>query len=135
MKRYCKHIDITNRDFVKQAVMDCLIKKFRRRDVIELLSEYSKLPVDFIESIIQSNYKTFLNGIIETIVDGMIQEIKDKNIKLKPIWYSEKIDESSKKIRRIGIQSVKQQLYDYLAVYAMMELFKKENRILPMCCY
>ena len=96
MKRYCKHIDITNRDFVKQAVMDCLIKKFRRRDVIELLSEYSKLPVDFIESIIQSNYKTFLNGIIETIVDGMIQEIKDKNIKLKPIWYSEKIDESSK---------------------------------------
>lgn len=126
MKRYCKHIDITNRDFVKQAVMDCLIKKFRRRDVIELLSEYSKLSMDFIESIIQSNYKTFLNGIIETIVDGMIQEIKDKNIKLKPIWYSEKIDESSKKIRRIGIQSVKQQLYDYLAVYAMMELFKKK---------
>lgn len=97
MKRYCKYIDITNRDFVRQAVINCLTKKIGRRDVIELFSEYSKLSVDFITLMIQSNHKKFLNGIIETIVDGMVQEIKDRNIKLKPIWYSEKIDESSKK--------------------------------------
>ena len=41
------------------------------------------------------------------------------------IWYREKIDGSSGKVRRIGIQNIKQQLYDYIAVEALEPLLKR----------
>ena len=42
-----------------------------------------------------------------------------------PIWYREKIDGSSGKVRRIGIQNIKQRLYDYIAVEALEPLLKR----------
>lgn len=41
------------------------------------------------------------------------------------IWYREKIDGSSGKVRRIGIQNIKQQLYDYIAVEALKPVLKR----------
>ena len=41
------------------------------------------------------------------------------------IWYREKIDGSSGKVRRIGIQNIKQQLYDYIAVEALKPVMKR----------
>lgn len=57
----------------------------------------------------------------ETIVDGIREEIIQDNLKFKAIWYKEKIDASSQKVRRIGIQNIKQQIYDYIAVEAMQD--------------
>ena len=53
----------------------------------------------------------------------MYLEIKNRNIKLDPITYDERYDKSSKKIRKIGISSMKQQCYDYIAVHACKEMF------------
>ena len=64
------------------------------------------------------------DGIIDTITDSIQNEIKDQSYKWKPIWYSEKLE--GNKIRKIGIQDIKQQLYDYIAVNGLMELFKKK---------
>jgi len=134
MKRYCKNIDITNREFVSNAVRDCLTgskgknkkSKLSRRDTIILFAEYSGKPIDYIKGIVKTKQHGEINRIIELVIDGIIEEIKVQNYKVKPIWYTTKIDGCSGKERRIGIQGIKQQLYDYIAVYALDEVLGKK---------
>ena len=49
----------------------------------------------------------------------------NKNISFPPIWYKDKIDSSSGKKRHIGIQNIKQQIYDYIAVEGLKPLLKR----------
>ena len=124
VKRYCKDIDITDRDFISIAVRDCIKKKLSRKDTIELFCQYSGLPYNSINRIVKHDYsKGYIDGIIETVIDGIRQEIIYRSYVVKPIHYQTKIDGNSGKIRQIGIQDVKQQLYDYIAAYGLWELF------------
>lgn len=91
-----------------------------------MMSDYSRLPQDFLKQVIRDGHREFLNGIIETIVDALITEIRTGQVNFKPIWYIKKRDASSGKIRVIGVQSAKQQFYDYIAVFGLKELFKKK---------
>lgn len=102
MKKYCKNIDITDLTFIQEAIFNCLKGKKKRRDVQELFNKY----------------KT-----VENIAKIMSNEIQSRKLFLKPIWYSDKIDPSSKKNRRVGIQDIKQQLYDYVAVQGLKPFF------------
>lgn len=105
MKRLCKDIDITDIDFLKNAIEDCLKNKHKdRKDVSAFLEQY----------------KT-----IENIAYLIQNEIKNKQLKLKPIYYRDKIDGSSGKIRRIGIQNIKHQIYDYVAVNGLQQLLRR----------
>lgn len=63
------------------------------------------------------------DGIMKTIVDGIRQEILEEKFIWKPIWYTKRRENG--KLRRIGIQDIKQQLYDYIAVEGLAEVFKK----------
>ena len=124
MKRYCKNVDITDRDFISIAVRDCIKKKLSRKDTIELFCQYSGLPYNAIHRIVKCDYsKGYIDGLIETVIDGIRQEIIYQSYVVKPIHYQTKIDGNSGKVRQIGIQDVKQQLYDYIAAYGLWELF------------
>ena len=124
MKRYCKDIDITDRDFISIAVRDCIKKKLSRKDTIELFCQYSGLPYNAIHRIVKCDYsKGYIDGLINTVIDGIRQEIIYQSYVVKPIHYQTKIDGNSGKVRQIGIQDVKQQLYDYIAAYGLWELF------------
>lgn len=125
MKRYCKNIDITNRELIQKAVYKCLDGKYGRSDVTRMLSEYSGLSINVIDSIFNEFGKESLYPIIETVIDGIRQELLYKNISIRPIWYNEKIDQSSGKNRRIGIQDIKQQLYDYVAVEGLSPMIRR----------
>lgn len=61
----------------------------------------------------------------EIIISEIQNEIKSRNISFPEIWYREKLDGSSGKIRRIGIQNIKQQLYDYIAVEGLKPVLKR----------
>lgn len=125
LKRYCKNIDITDRNFIEKAVFKCLDTRMDRRDTMKLLSEYINIPYPDIKRIAEkSYYQKYLNGAIQTLIDGIRQEILDRNYKVKPIFYRNKIDGNSGKLRRIGIQDVKQQIYDYIACEALWEMFE-----------
>ena len=129
MKRYCKNVDITDRTFIKSAINDCLHgskgkNKFSRNDVLKMFQDYSGMPFQFLKGIATQKQYWMFDGIIDTITDSIQNEIKDQSYKWKPIWYSEKLE--GNKIRKIGIQDIKQQLYDYIAVNGLMELFKKK---------
>lgn len=125
MKTCCKNVDITDRELISRAVRDCLKDKLDRKDTIELFAEYCHLQFSVISGLVKED-KRLLNPIIEMVIDGIRQEIIDKNYVVKPIVYKTKIDGCSGKLRCIGIQDVKQQLYDYIAVYALEELFRKK---------
>lgn len=123
MKRYCKNIDITDRDLISKATYKCLNKKYSRNDTVELFSEISGISKNQIYYICKKFSKRALFPITEILIDIIRNEIIQKSIFFKSIWYNNKIDPSSKKIRHIGIQNVKQQIYDYIAIEGLKPFF------------
>lgn len=123
MKRYCKNVDISDRTFIKASIEDCLRDKYKRNDVVCMFSEYSGLQKDFIAEIAQTGNRKMFEGIVLTITESIRFEIINKKYCWKPIWYTWKLE--GNKMRRIGIQDIKQQLYDYIAVNGLKELFDK----------
>lgn len=125
MKRYCKAIDITDRALISTAVYKCLKKKYKRNDVLRLLSTYTILDVNQIYCIFKRYGKNAIRFLVEAVIDDIRNEIINWDIKFPPVWYREKVDPSSGKIRRIGIQNIKHQLYDYIAVIALQPMLKR----------
>ena len=125
MKKYCKKVDITDRELIQKAVYKCLKNKYKRKDVHRMFSEYTGLPTNIIKGMLDEFGLKGMKMLAETVVDGVREEIIQSNIHFEPIWYKEKIDASSQKVRRIGIQNIKQQIYDYIAVEAMKDFLKR----------
>lgn len=90
-----------------------------------MFNEYCGVTPFTVKRLIDIYGKSIVVPLVETVIDGIRQEIINKKIVIKPIWYSEKIDPSSFKIRKIGIQDVKQQIYDYIAVQGLSPLFTR----------
>nr|WP_297933850.1 RNA-directed DNA polymerase [uncultured Lachnoclostridium sp.] len=121
-KRYCKNIDITHIQFLKICAADCLKKKWKRRDTIEFFAKLTGTNKEHIRDMIRRGDKDLL---INVAASYMRDSLVNHDLHFVPIWYKTKVDESSKKVRRIGIQHVSQQLFDYVAVYSMSDLMKR----------
>lgn len=118
-------MDITNRSLISQAAHECLRKKYKRNDTMRYMSEISEMKEGYIRCIYKRYGKEALDPIVELIIDAIQQEIVTGQITFPKIWYKTKVDASSGKVRRIGIQNIKQQLYDYIAVEALNPLFRR----------
>ena len=125
MKRLCKNVDITDRGLISRAVYACLKNKYKRNDVTRYFSQVSGLTENQIRCIHHRYGRKSLYPIVEIIISDLQKEIANESLSFPPIWYRDKIDGSSGKIRRIGIQNIKQQLYDYIAVEGMKPLLKR----------
>ena len=125
MKRLCKDVDITDRGLISRAVYACLKKKYKRNDVTRYFSQVSGLTENQIRCIYYRYEKEALYPIVEIIISDLREEIINKSVSFPAIWYRDKIDGSSGKIRRIGIQNIKQQLYDYIVVEGLKPLLKR----------
>lgn len=105
MKRKCKNVDITNLDFIEEAIKKCLKNKRKNRnDIVRIFNKY---------------------GDEHNIALRLQSEIINRKLELKPIWYKRKYDESSQKWRNIGMQDIKQQMFDYIAVCGLAELLPR----------
>lgn len=122
-KKYCKNIDITNRNLISNAIYSCLADKYRRNDTLELLSDISGLRKCKIYNIHYRYGRKAIKPFVEILITVVHSELISKSISFPTIWYKEKIDPSSHKIRNIGIQHVKQQIYDYIAIEGLKPLF------------
>lgn len=125
MKRLCKDVDITDRGLISRAVYACLKKKYKRNDTIKFLSGFTVLTGNQIRYILRRGGKVALRWIVERVIDSIREEIIAWNISFPAIWYRTKVDGSSGKLRRIGIQNIKQQLYDYIAVEALEPFWRR----------
>ena len=125
MKRLCKDVDITDRGLISRAVYACLKNKYKRNDVTRYFSQVSGLTENQIRCIYYRYGKKALYPIVEIIVSDLQEEIINKTVSFPKIWYRNKIDGSSGKSRRIGIQNIKQQLYDYIAVEGLKPILRR----------
>lgn len=122
MKRYCKNVDLTNIHFLTICAEDCLKTKWNRRDTLRYFMRITGRDEKEVKLLIEGGGK---NDLVLIAAQHMKNEIEARRLNLTPIWYKEKVDASSRKIRKIGIQDVSQQLYDYVAVYAMQDLMRR----------
>lgn len=118
-------MDITDIGLISRAVYKCLEHKYKRNDTIKYLSQVSGVSEDASRNILEDYGKEALYPVVDKICDILRDEIISGDISFPPIWYREKVDGSSGKVRRIGIQNVKQQLYDYIAVEGIQPLLKR----------
>ena len=66
-----------------------------------------------------------MHPFVELVISEIQREIVNNSISFPAIWYREKVDGSSGKIRRIGIQNIKQQIYDYIAVEGLQPVIRR----------
>ena len=142
MKRYLKNFELTE-EFVRKSVFDCLAgsptrkARWKEDKTIFFLAEYLQKwerqhnfqEISDIKVIFKRikyytiNDKERLFPLVNFIAHEMFLEIKNRNIVLRKINYNTIIDGSSKKVRKIGSASMKQQCYDYVVVNALKEMF------------
>lgn len=118
-------MDITDIVLISRAVYKCLEHKYKRNDTIKYFSQVSGVSEDALRNVLEDYGKEALYPVVDKICDILRDEIISGDISFPPIWCREKVDGSSGKVRRIGIQNVKQQLYDYIAVEGIQPLLKR----------
>lgn len=125
MKRLCKDVDITDRSLISKAVYTCLNKKYKRNDVVKYFSELSGLAENQIRCIYYRYGKSAMYPFTELAITQLQTELIENRVTFPKIWYRKKVDGSSGKVRMIGIQNIKQQLYDYIAVEGLSPIWKR----------
>lgn len=105
MRTYCKGIDLTDPDTIEPWVNLCITdpKKRKRPGFVRLVTKY---------------------GGAHGIAVEISARIKCRDLSLPPIQYRNRIDKSSGKLRRLGVESAMQQCMNYVAVYALMPMLK-----------
>ena len=122
MIRYCKKIDITDLDFIKSAIYECLDGKWRRNEVAEMLSRMNVLSIHDIRRAISLKQIEQLSECITRLAEYISYSIRRRRLDLPPITWTERLDGNSGKIRKIGTECILQQIYDYVAVNAIKDM-------------
>lgn len=123
MKRFCKHIDITDVAFLRRAILECLQNRPKRMrpDTIRLfaaIGDVSRTKAKQILSFCEDEYM----DIVKKIAECMSAELISEKLTLPPIHVRERLDGNNGKKRRIAVQEIRQLFYDHVAVIAMREL-------------
>ena len=122
MRRYCKGINLLDEELIRKAVLVCLEKKYTRPDVIRFFMNLSGKRYDEVRSDLRERN---LVPYLDKTVALLKSELEQRQLNLKPIKYTEKIDGSSGKRRRIGIEDIKQQMFEDIALIGLS----------PFLCY
>jgi hypothetical protein len=102
MKSYCKNLTI-DRHHVEDAYGEWVKAGAGHKNAHRVIDEY---------------------GSPDALIDEIIAEIRARTLRFRPIRRYERVEPTSGKTRLIGIQSVKQQVCDYLAVECLKPLLE-----------
>lgn len=140
MKRYLSKFKFT-KEFIQTQILECMNRRtgnclrWFRKDTSYFFAEYliqggfvsetniHKVAKEFREKI-KGDATFYLEVVIPYIAECLLTEILTGKIKLRPIIYQDRVDSSSMKVRKIGLTTIKQQVFDYIAVAACMEMFR-----------
>lgn len=138
MKRYCKRFKFTEKDVIN-SITDCLsrtddgVSRWDKTSTAYFLAEYAiKMKLikaenkhhgkNIIRKLIENDFDKITREFLPVIARKIIEEIESRAIEFEPIKIRTRIDASSGKIREIGISSMKQQIFDYIIINAMMAM-------------
>ena len=132
MKTYCKPstVNIEDWEFNEPAVFDCFRNKRSRNDFQRLLCKTGCITKrELAEDRLTGNIERTIRA--ETEVAKMLtKRIIDRNLKLKPIRQFQRVDGLTHKLRDICQESPEQQVFEYIAVFALKPLFRA--KIMPI---
>lgn len=135
MKTYCKNIDLTDPKVILPWVLDCLQgdgkrkAKWKRRDFQHLMAHYCQHSVQEIRAAVKEHDMNVLLEAAQGLAEEAAARIRRKELDLRPIRYFKRIDVSSRKEREISNESPMQQVFDFIAISAMMPMLRA--KILP----
>ena len=126
MITYCKPATVNIEDwkFNEPAVIDCFRNKRNRNDFQRLLCKTGCITKkQLAEDRLSGNLERTIRA--ETEVAKMLtKRIIDRSLKLKPIRQFQRVDGLTNKIRDICQESPEQQVFEYIAVFALKPLFR-----------
>lgn len=126
MKTYCKPATVNIEDwkFNEDAVVECFRNKRSRKDFQRLLCKTGKITKrEIVEDQLNKDFKRTLEAESE-VAKMLTQRIINRDLQLKPIRQFRRIDGLTQKIRDICQESPEQQVFEYIAVFALKPLFR-----------
>ena len=124
MKQYCKRVNIRSIYFIKHCIYACLDGKWTRRDVHELLAEFSDMDADEVGRYARDlSERSRLFPVVDTLAAYIQKCLKNHDIHLRRARIRKIQDGIAQKQRNICIASMLQQIYDYIAKLGLQELF------------
>ena len=132
MKTYCKPatVNIESWEYNEPAVIECFRNKRSRRDFQQLLCKTGVITrQELAEDQLTRNMERTIRAERE-LSKILTNRIIERDLKLKPIRKFQRVDGLTQKLRDICQESPEQQVYEYIAVFALKPLFKA--KILPI---
>lgn len=111
--------------WMRVAMAECLSDKYERFETAEFLATYSDYTARQLHHSIKRD-KRCAEPLMDIASAAMALEITERKIDFTEIKYSKRLDGNSGKVREIGVECIKQQIYDYAAVNALMELLERK---------
>lgn len=131
MKTYCKpaQVNIERVETNIPAVRRCFEGKLSRSDFKRLLKHTGMITESELAQERLSGDKTKTYKAMDAVAAEMTQRIRDRKLNLRPIRQSQREDGLTHKMRDICQESPEQQVMEYMAVDALMPMFKA--KLLP----
>ena len=124
MKKSCKRIDITSQKTIEPYIKECLIRHRKRYSLQRLLRRLFNSTDNELERLKLKDYAT-VSKFSSKLSKIVAESIKRRAIpRFTPI-ISIRADKTTGKERLIGAEPAMQQFYDYVAVGACGELWKR----------
>lgn len=126
LKTYCKPATVNIEDWIfnEDAVVECFRNKRSRKDFQRLLCKTGKITKrEIVEDQLNKDFKRTLEAESE-VAKMLTQRIINRDLQLKPIRQFRRIDGLTQKIRDICQESPEQQVFEYIAVFALKPLFR-----------
>lgn len=126
MKTYCKPsvINIEDTEQNLPAVQKCFDGKLKRNDFQRVLIRTGRISKGEIAQARLDHDKTKVNAAIKEVTERLTQRIRDRNLQIPPIRQFQRRDGLTHKLRDICQESPDQQIMEYMAVEALMPMFK-----------
>lgn len=132
MKTYCKpaQIDVEDWKQNEKAVFECFRNKRSRNDFQRLLCRTGTITKkELTEDRLNKNLKRTM-AAESAVARILTRRIINRELNLKPIRQFQRVDGLTHKLRNICQESPEQQIFEYIAVYALMPLFRA--KLLPI---
>ena len=121
-----KSIDI---EFIVDSICNCFRSKYNRNDICKFIAQYSDGLLDKetvkLYAHNNDNFQLFIIPCFYNMAKEYYDEIINHNITFEPIVTKERVDKSSNKVRLISTESIKQQIFDYICVDMMQDIFRR----------
>ena len=132
MKTYCKpaQVNIESLEFISRAVHLCFAGKLRKAQFQRLLISTGKIiKAQLLEDLANQDCNRIIVAI-DAVAEMMLERILNRDLQLAPVRQFKRVDGTNGKLRDLCQESEEQQVFEYIAKYALDPLFRA--KILPV---